>query len=447
MYCSNRGFANLKIPGYDPSGGVVPFCFSNPASSLSLNNTDSTTSSGDGVTLAQRRLNIIGRRTTVNGIYDSATQKQITNFQAKSGLLIDGLLGAQTWAALFAIGANAGSWDQASYFPFAWNPATEPYLYNGDGSIHKANTGIYNQNILRIEKLVTMADGTSKKDTETFLKKLLLRDGNAVWTGTIILDGIDPEEGSRWAIKAGQNIKLKKIQGIDQLFHIVNVGKDFTSGIVTLTIDIAGRDLMTLDAIAQRKRDAFSPAYRAGAKFKQTQLASTNPVIDSELTGWIPKHSVPKNLWTVVQVPLGASETIVKIEIDAYVSSTSGAHAQTAFCQTYFAGPVTPAWLLANIGDPAHYRNDGKTMPFSGPESVMIQLAQMGWIDTLGTPAARAGFWPTTDILGNIATGKERVNNLSKQFESFQPPYIWVATWSADTAAVFQGRIYIAPTA
>jgi peptidoglycan hydrolase-like protein with peptidoglycan-binding domain len=445
---ANRGFANLKIPGYDPSGGVVSFCFSNPALYLTLGNTDATTTSGDGVTLTQRRLNTIGRRTTVNGTYDTATQKQITNFQANAGLLVDGLVGAQTWAALFAIGANASSWDQASYFPFAWNPATEPYLYNGDGSINKPNTGVYNPNILRVEKLVSMADGTSKKDTEAFLKKLLLRDGTAVWTGTIVLDGIDPEEGSRWAIKAGQNIKVKKLQGIDQLFHIVNVNKDFTSGMVTLTIDVIGRDLMTLDAIAQRKRDAYSPAYRSGAKFKQTQLASTNPVIDSELTGWIPKHSVPKNLWTVVQVPLGASETIVKVEIDAYVSSTSGAHANTSFCQAYFAGPVTPAWLLANIGDPNTYRADGTTAPFSGPESVMLQLAQMGWIDTLGMPGAIAGYWPYKyGVNGALPTGKERVNNLSKQFESFQPPYIWVATWSVDTAAVFQGRIYIAPTA
>jgi hypothetical protein len=451
-----RGYGNLKLPGFLPEGNsYFGFCFSNPALYLSLGSTDSSTTSRDGVTTVQRRLNQIGNRVFVSGTYDAKTVLAVKNYQTRAGLTIDGLVGAQTWTSLFGIGTNSAAWDAAYYAPFASLSAVEPYLYYGDGSTIPGTAGInanYDKTRLRNEIHLTFQEGTSKSDAFKVSNAILNRDSNPYWQGKITLN-IDPQEGSRWRIKSGQNIKIKSLQGSDQLFHINSVDKDEESLSVTLTVDAGARDYMTLDAIAQRKRDAWTPAKRSTTRYKETAMATSQPIIDSELSGWISKHTCQKGMWTVVQIPLASTGTIVGIELDAYsLPNSKSAQAATAFVQAYFAGPITAAQLNSLIGDPTLYRADGlnTTAPFTAPKAVSDQLVSLGWIDTLGMPGQKAGYYPYKDNSSNgidTPTGIEKVYNLSKQFESFQPPYIWVATWMCRSAAYMQGRIYIAPTA
>ena len=452
-----RGYGNLKLPGYLPEGNnLFGFCFSNPALYLSLGSKDSSTTSGDGVTTVQRRLNQVGGRTLVSGTYDAKTVLAVKNYQTRMGLTIDGLVGAQTWTSLFGIGRNSAAWDASYYAPFASLTEVEPYLFYGDGSTISGDAGInnnYNKSRLRNEIHLTFQEGTSKSDAFKVANAILNRDSTPYWQGTIIFN-VDPEEGSRWKIVSGQNIKVKSLQGIDQLFHITSVHKDPENLTVELTVDAGARDYMTLDAIAQRKRDAWTPAKRSTVRYKETAMAASQPIIDSELSGWIPKHTCQKGMWTVIQIPLSSIGTLIGIELDAYsLPNSNSSHSLTAFIQAYFAGPITPAQLNTLIGDPTIYRSDNTTAPFTGPATVTAQLASLGWIDTLGMPTQKAGYYPYKDISNvdnssfDAPTGVEKVYNLSKQFESFQPPYIWIATWMVHSAAYMQGRIYIAPTA
>ncbi|MFD1335811.1 peptidoglycan-binding protein [Oceanobacillus iheyensis] len=54
------------------------------------------------VELVQVKLNHFGFETDVDGIFGSKTEKQVMNFQKKHDLIIDGIVGEETWTALLA---------------------------------------------------------------------------------------------------------------------------------------------------------------------------------------------------------------------------------------------------------------------------------------------------------------------------------------------------------
>lgn len=54
----------------------------------------------DSVKEAQCRLNILGYGLEVDGVFGSATDKAVRDFQSKNGLTVDGVVGANTWAKL-----------------------------------------------------------------------------------------------------------------------------------------------------------------------------------------------------------------------------------------------------------------------------------------------------------------------------------------------------------
>ena len=59
-----------------------------------------TGSSGQDVKDAQRLLNLAGAKLTEDGIFGTNTNKEVKNFQASKGLVVDGIIGPNTWKAL-----------------------------------------------------------------------------------------------------------------------------------------------------------------------------------------------------------------------------------------------------------------------------------------------------------------------------------------------------------
>lgn len=59
-----------------------------------------TGSSGQDVKDAQRLLNLSGAKLTEDGIFGTNTNKEVKNFQASKGLVVDGIIGPNTWKAL-----------------------------------------------------------------------------------------------------------------------------------------------------------------------------------------------------------------------------------------------------------------------------------------------------------------------------------------------------------
>ena len=61
-------------------------------------------SAGPAVVEIQRALSI-----DRDGIFGNQTDAAVRNFQARSGLLVDGIVGPRTWTALFGLGTAAGA--------------------------------------------------------------------------------------------------------------------------------------------------------------------------------------------------------------------------------------------------------------------------------------------------------------------------------------------------
>jgi len=60
-------------------------------------------SRGKHVEILQKLLNKVGYRLTVDGIFGRNTEKAVKSFQKRSGLVVDGIVGTNTWTALFKV--------------------------------------------------------------------------------------------------------------------------------------------------------------------------------------------------------------------------------------------------------------------------------------------------------------------------------------------------------
>ncbi len=77
------------------STNLPPACEKMPI----LRRNDRQTAANDSVKLLQRRLNECGYRLTVDGFFGAKTEAAVMDFQRR-GLLVDGIVGPQTWGVL-----------------------------------------------------------------------------------------------------------------------------------------------------------------------------------------------------------------------------------------------------------------------------------------------------------------------------------------------------------
>ncbi|CAA9295603.1 hypothetical protein AVDCRST_MAG92-4659 [uncultured Coleofasciculus sp.] len=78
--------------------------------------------SGAAVTKLQQLLNAKGINIAVDGVFGDATRAAVVQFQQQNGLVVDGIVGTQTWQALRR-GAPIQLTDAATYY----EPSNYPY--------------------------------------------------------------------------------------------------------------------------------------------------------------------------------------------------------------------------------------------------------------------------------------------------------------------------------
>lgn len=80
--------------------------------------------SGAAVTELQQLLNAKGSNITVDGIFGNATRTAVVQFQQQNGIVVDGIVGTQTWQALRRDNnAPIQLTDAATYY----DPSNYPY--------------------------------------------------------------------------------------------------------------------------------------------------------------------------------------------------------------------------------------------------------------------------------------------------------------------------------
>ncbi len=418
------GWANLKTPGFNPDVDPYPYA----STSTPINSSSSSTLKEK----INTRLRELGYNKVPSGsTWTTDTTKAVEHWQRAYGEDVTGVVRGQTWTSLFYRG-DPDDLKNAYYAPLAGLSVTEPYEYNSTGKITGTNSG-FNPDRLRIERFHTYGEGASKAKAKLWAEAELERDKIAGWTDTITLT-TDPVEGSKWKILAGDNIQVVNWQGQStKLFHVVEVAASPQENRVTLTVDTRSRDMLTIDAIRDRNRQAKNPARRPGLS-RRNELQPGRPTLDSELVGHV-NAACEAAKWSVCRVPLGTEGDIVKVVFDSDPA--------TPFVAAFFGSNVTPKMLVNNVGDPFTEVSAGVN-PFPGDEATSEWLESQGVIDVLGGPDQRAGYYPGKESEGDVVTGKHRDRSITLNFQSARPPFVWVAVYTEDPAMV-TGRLYIAP--
>lgn len=375
-------------------------------------------------------MRVLGYAMRSQDTYLSADVDEVKDVQRRRGILVDGLVGAQTWAAVFEVGSNVGGLDGTYFAPIAYDKKVMPYIYNAQGAIIGPNP-YWIPDKVRLETYYNYGDHTSKKDATRSAQQEYNRNSLSGWAGTITLT-IDPVQGSRFLIRAGQNISMYGFHGGPLRFHIAQVDRDLTAEppTVTLTVDSKYRDLMTIAAIMERDHETNNPANR-----QEVSRRSSSTIVDSIVVwdvesgaGRIPKHAQQAGLWTVMRIPAGERGTVAKTHLRTFSPANE-------FAAAVFSKPVTDVQLRALLGNPLINTSDGKN-PW---DKNAAALDDMGYLYAVGGPSNAAGYWPGT--AGSDPVTGVMHDDASWYYESTKPPWLWVAVYTSSSCYV-DGRLY-----
>jgi len=329
------------------------------------------------------------------------------------------------WRNAFYPGLATGSLFGFLIRPLSVDTAVEPNLYNSTtGEVTGAN-GSFNSALVRVERYENF--GRLDKATaagSAGRERVRLGEGaGPSYTGTLTLR-IDPQQGGRWVIRAGQNVLLTDVRGNNLLLHVSRMEASVGDGRVTLTVDTKARDLPTLGAAEQRRNDNTDLVRRKRPTRNQSRIVDDTKVpFDCESgAGVVPTTSLTSLTWKVIRIPMATRGSIVQIDLQA----SSAVELSAAL----FDRPILPT-ELASKGSPADltywdYANWNET-------SGLVQAWGAG--DDLGG----YGRYSANDILASGAsptlTGR-LLNDNGAPYVSTQPPWLWLCMWATGSVTI-----------
>lgn len=391
--------------------------------------------------------------------YLASDEDSVRRAQEDAGILVDGIVGPQTWAAVMNPGQNQGSLTGSYIAPVAIDKRVDKHLYNAAGAVIGDNPD-YDPAVPRIEAFYSLGENLTKRDVTRTARALLARDKNGGLFGQIVLT-TDPEECSRFDMQPNRNMWIKHLKGGGKLLHIAGVTVDWQAQSVTLMVDERHRDYLTLAAIKQRKRDAATDPARQALNARRRSRTSTDTKIvwDCENgAGRIPLFAIYGGLWSVIQIPGGSYGTIAR---SVFAAATDLARDQlwrttpdgrtvprsdalanpVKFAVGVFGREVTSNQVDDIIGNP--FDTDKK---WDREASALADAGLLiAWGGQWSGVEQAAGYWPGAGADGDPLTGR-MVDDSSWDFGSAQPPWLWVAVYSPSSCRV-QGELQIAPEA
>jgi hypothetical protein len=388
---------------------------------MTAGTTDAMTTTGRGVTDWQKRMRFIGYPVSVDGVMNTADLTWVRRIQRAAGILVDGVLGPQTWAATF----NPGQYEEnlkRVRLPLAATDSTEPWLYSATGAVIGPNPLDDPKKVRRA--LEVDFGNKNKADAFPLADRMLdlLKDPGTTGTVTLLTD---PHEGSRFDIAPGDNVKMLGHRGD----VIVQVAEVRVNGLeVALTVDSIGRDILAVDAVLTRDRDARRDlTSRTSARTDMLGLNKSEVVeYESESkAGFFPRTAINGNygLWTVL--PIFVSQIgVAKIEF----STSPDAEIVVAL----FSKPTTANRVASLTPNPL--ADDSGWY-----DNVDTYKEKYGLLEVFGTPSSPGGYWPRQKGDGPL-TGVLK-DSASLLYESNYGGFVWVAVFTSKSAWV-EGRVY-----
>lgn len=357
--------------------------------------------------------------------YDPSEEQTVRNFQATAGIQVDGIVGPQTWAAVYQPGSNSGNLAGAYFAPIFTEPYVEKWAYNASGGIIGENQ-YWTPGLVKVEKYENFGAPISKDEAVRSVVNEMDREGGvdvhqAGFMGTITLKA-DPNEGSRFEIRAGDNFLLQNHRAGDTLLHIAQVDVNWEDQSVELTVDERARDYATIGSILVRDRENIDPARRKRMQYRNSKrIEDRRAEWDCENgAGNIPYHGTYAGLWNVLRIPAGSLGTIVRTEFTT--------DADTRFSCAVF-DRLTTHQTLTSHGSPL---DEGYWDSF--PEDTGLIVA---W----GGSGQMGGYYPGAESdEAPVLTGR-LVDDASWYYETTYPPWLWIAIWTEATTYI-QGRLF-----
>lgn len=357
-----------------------------------------------------------GYPVTSDGACSSYNDNLIERLQADAGIQVDGVVGPQTWAATFETGSNGGDLSGAYFAPLVYDPAVEPNLYNADGSIAGPNPD-YDPTKPRLEAYTNYGTGVSKGEAvQSALEEYTRLTSPPNYYGTLTFKA-DPENGSRFDLRAGQNILAKGLQGADVLLHVAQATLRPAQLETVCQVDTKARDLLTLSQVRRRDRDAVDPVKRPRTYRNSRQVEDRIQVFDCEAGGGVvPLHGIFANLWNVLRIPFGEFGSVVRTEFAVTTPAK--------FAVAVFDRPTTHQYLRSKMPNPL--TEVGGSNPWDTFDE------DQGLIIAWGGPEQAAGYYPGSEADGSALTGR-LVDNASWSYDTQYPGWLWVALWCQST--------------
>jgi hypothetical protein len=426
-------WGNFFFPGLDL---FVPPPYPNNdlTETLSTGDTDAGTSTGRGVTDATQRLVELGYLGSATSVYTSTVASAVTRMQRDFGLLVDGRIGPQTWTAMFI--PEVGQELNRIRLPLVAKDWVWPTLHAPNGAVTGENPAHVARSPKPIPKLpnVNFGSDITKAEATGLARRMLEANGEAVYTGTIDLltdlvapDGVTPI--SRFLIREGMRIKVLGHPG-EPIVRVGDASKDDLS--VRLMVDEKARDALTLDAIAERNRDARSAVApkRPGnpQKISAIMRDHVTQFEDESKAGKIPTYPVNGNvgLWSVFPIFVSQTGQIAKLELFAR-------NVRTTFSVAFFGKPIQPQVLASYVPNPL-VSGDG----WRDHERTLV--LDHGFIALYGEPGGLGGYAPWQQRDGKPITG-DLYDYSGFPFESEVGGYLWVAVFAAASCNV-SGRAF-----
>lgn len=409
---------NAKQPNFR-ADNAPPYPYASASTVINIGTT------GEGVRTWQREMANNGYPLAVDGFYGTEDAYQCRRLQQAAGIQGDGIVGPQTWAATFEVGSNVGDLDGAYIAALAYRTQVEPRLFNAQGADIGANPA-YDPTAIRVERYINYGDGVSKRDATAHALSEIARFADPGWLGQITLVA-DPEEGTRFDIEAGQNLRLRHFAGHGApglVLHIAGVDGDIESGTVGLTVDSKARDLMAITAVQQRDREALSPGFTGLGHRPSTQSRDVASWDCENGSGIVPRHALFGGLWTVLRIPAGRAGTIARTTF-----TTTGPASR--FAVGVFSKAITANQLAGIVGNPLAAEKSWT--------SQYDALVPFGWLIAWGDAGQAAGYFPGLSSDADAVTGR-LVDDATWNYESDHAPWLWLAEY-APASCFIEGRL------
>jgi hypothetical protein len=360
----------------------------------------------------------------------------VRQFQIMAGLPPTGIVDETTWNAAFQHGANEGDNNSVHYQPLWELGAVEPHTFTPSGAWIGFNSS-YNPSALRVERFENSGSQVAKVQgiVSSFIEGERMQ--NPGWTGTINLSA-DPQEGSRYAIKAGDNIVLQYFHGENVQFHISQVQVNLDQEQVSLTVASIAQDYMTVSALIARDAATYGVSRAARPSLTNLNISQQTTVFDSESSaGVVPPIYVPFRGWTVWKVAFSESGSVAETIMTASPATT--------FAMAVFSGPVDPGALYSVLPAP----DSNNPVTGNNPWNDAAQtLDAWGLLYASGGPGNMLGYYPNDgSVQGATVTGKMVDGSTWTYFSApGYSPWLWVAFWASADMFV-NGNFLVAPPA